>query len=215
MELSRVCFELFVGHDSWIIWCAHVLQRALEIREMILVLFLELAGLPSFLLRHEKLIHVDGIFWYSLLFLILERSISTVSISPSLLAHISPPVSLSSSPLVLLFGPSLNLHRQELAGRSDCILSPTLSSPLPRGNRLPLECRCTSIENEDRLDAEEQQLANPSEEAYDVAVAESIPLLVSNCLEKLIDPNRRVNGKSLLVKRFQLDRASTGLKDCP
>ena len=80
---------------------------------------------------------------------------------------------------------------------------------------MPLEGRRTSVKDKDRLDAEEEQLADSAKESDNMTVAQRIPFFVSDRLEELIYPDGRIHREAFLVERFQLDRTSAGLQDRP
>jgi hypothetical protein len=60
-----------------------------------------------------------------------------------------------------------------------------------------------------------QQLADAAEEADDMAITKGIPLLVADCLEKLVDPNGSIDGETLLVEGGEVRRPCAGLCDSP
>ena len=54
---------------------------------------------------------------------------------------------------------------------------------------LSLERRCAAIKHEDRLDADEEQLAHSAKETDYVTVAQSVTFLVAHGFEELVDPD--------------------------
>jgi hypothetical protein len=86
---------------------------------------------------------------------------------------------------------------------------------LARANDIALQRWRTAIKDEDRLDAEVQELANAAEETDDVTVAQSIALFVAYGFQELVDPDGGVYGESLTIERFELRWASAWLDDGP
>ena len=91
----------------------------------------------------------------------------------------------------------------------------TLSPLFSSGDCLPFHHWRPAIEDEDRLDAEIEQLADATEESNDMGISKRIALFISYCLEKLIDPDRRVDGEPSLVECFEFNGASARLHDRP
>jgi hypothetical protein len=72
-----------------------------------------------------------------------------------------------------------------------------------------------AVEDKDGLDAIPKELANAAEEANNMAVAQSIALLVANGLEELVDPDGSINGETLVVEGGEVRGTSAGLHDGP
>ncbi|SRR5712671_811531 len=68
---------------------------------------------------------------------------------------------------------------------------------------IPLQCRGTSVEHEDRLDSVEEEFGDPTEEAQNVRVDQGPALLVTHGGLELVDPDARVDGKRFALHGFQ------------
>lgn len=164
---------------------------------MILVLSLECAVLHSLLLGLQNLFGIYQVLWYVLLAL------------SSRVSHGLFPL------LFLLLSRPLHLYGQQLPSRPDCILPPALAARFTVADGLTLEGGGAAIENEDGLDADEQQLADPAEETDDVAVAQGVSFLVAHGFEELVDPDGGIHGEPLLVQGLNLDGPRAGLQHSP
>jgi hypothetical protein len=117
--------------------------------------------------------------------------------------------------LLFFLSSALHLDSKELSRRPHGIFPPALAPRLAVVDGLPLEGWGAAIEDEDGLDAEEEQLAYPTEEADNVAVPQRVALLVAHSFEELVYPDGRIDGEPLLVQRLDLDGSRAGLEDGP
>ena len=109
----------------------------------------------------------------------------------------------------------MHLKGKQLASGTGGIFSSSFSSLFASVDGGALEGRGTSIEYEDWLDTEVEELADAAEEANDVTVPEGVAVLVTNGLQELVDPDGGIDGEALFVQRFYLDRSSTRLNEGP
>jgi len=164
---------------------------------VVLVFLLEFSILLALLLGHLQLIDIDQIIGD--LFLVRFGASGRGSLAVCL----------------FFFRESLHLEGEQFPSSACGILPSTFPSLLASINGLTLEHWSAAIEDEDGLDADEEQLADAAKEADDMTVSQGIALLVADCLEKLIDPDGRVNGETLLVQSLDLDRSSAWLHHSP
>lgn len=168
---------------------------------MILILPLEGVILRTLLIILQELLCIDQVIGYFLLLLLLR---------------LFPRVPCSFFPLpVLLLSSPLHLYSQQLPRCPDCIFPSSLTARLAVADSLSLERRCATIEDEDGLDADEEELAYSAKETNNMAVAQRVSFLVSHCFEELVNPNGGIHGEPLLVQRLDLNRPRAGLQDSP
>lgn len=71
-----------------------------------------------------------------------------------------------------------------------------------------LEGRGSAVEDEDGLGAEEEKLANATEEAEQMGVANHFALLIAHRFDELHHPYARVNGEGFSGEGFDGDAAT-------
>jgi hypothetical protein len=116
---------------------------------------------------------------------------------------------------LILFRNALHLYGQQLTSRSNSIFATALASALSVLNSLSLENRRTTIENEDRLDTEPEKFTNATEETNDMRIAQGVSFLVTHGFEKLVDPDRGIDGEALTIESRKVRRPGAWLDDRP
>eukprot|EP00964_Phaeocystis_antarctica_P064833 scaffold39038_cov62-Phaeocystis_antarctica.AAC.2 len=82
-------------------------------------------------------------------------------------------------------------------------------------NGLLLQRRRRSIEHKHGIDVQEEQLAQPAEEAENGCVLQHLARIVTHCLDELDQPNGRVDSKPFPRERFQRHPAAARREEVP
>lgn len=106
------------------------------------------------------------------------------------------------------------VEKQLLSGFPDFGLGVLALSPA--GNDGPaLEGWCATVEDEDGLGPQEQELADAAEETEEVGVLHHLPPVVSHRLHELHHPYARIDGESLSGEGLDGDAAADGGEQFP